>query len=109
MSALTISDRAAAEIQKGLTAENPDAFLRLEVLGGGCSGFQYRFRFETDSRTDDHVFTHANGIGVHIDPESLELLTGSVIDYKEDMMGSAYVVTNPNADVSCGCGNSFSI
>lgn len=106
---ITIADRAALEIQKNLAKEPQGSFLRLEVLGGGCSGFQYRFLFDTKPLEDDEVFTHENGVAVHVDPSSFELLQGSTIDYKEDMIGSAFVVVNPNADSSCGCGNSFSI
>ncbi|USO01797.1 MAG: iron-sulfur cluster assembly accessory protein [Alphaproteobacteria bacterium] len=110
MPTLTLTDRAAAEIQKSLTHEPTGSFLRLEVLGGGCSGFQYRFRFDTLVQGDDRCFANDSfGVALHVDPSSFTLLQGSTVDYKEDLMGAAYVVINPNAEVSCGCGNSFSL
>ncbi|MGH6981974.1 MAG: iron-sulfur cluster insertion protein ErpA [Stellaceae bacterium] len=86
----------------------PNAFLRLAVSGGGCSGFQYGFSFD-DARQDDDVSFERNGVTLVIDNVSLELLKGAEIDFVEDMMGASFPVRNPNAATSCGCGNSFSV
>jgi iron-sulfur cluster insertion protein len=86
----------------------PGAFLRLAVSGGGCSGFQYGFSFD-DARADGDVAFERDGVILVIDNISLDLVKGAEIDFVEDMMGSSFQVRNPNAETSCGCGNSFSI
>src|SRR6185312_6055680 len=86
----------------------PDAFLRLAVSGGGCSGFQYGFSFD-DTRQDDDAVFERDGVALVVDNVSLELVKGAEIDFVEDMMGAAFQVRNPNAASSCGCGNSFSV
>ena len=88
--------------------EANDIFLRVAVLGGGCSGFQYTFNFD-DARTDDDMVIAKDGAVVVIDSTSMDLLRGSQIDFVEDMVGSAFAIKNPNATSSCGCGNSFSV
>jgi iron-sulfur cluster insertion protein len=85
-----------------------EAFLRIAVSGGGCSGFQYGFTFDDRTNADDRVFER-DGVRVVVDDTSLDLLNGAEIDFVEDMMGAAFQVRNPNAASSCGCGNSFSI
>lgn len=111
---LSITDRACRKIASLCDIEkskNPAAvpYLQLKVEGGGCSGFQYHIDFAL-SPTDDEVYFHGGeGIDVGIDLTSLEILTGSVIDYEEDMIGSAFSIKNPNATSSCGCGSSFSV
>jgi len=85
-----------------------DAFLRIAVSGGGCSGFQYGFSFD-DQRNEDDVVFERDGIAVVVDEVSLGLLHGAEIDFVEDLMGASFQVRNPNAASSCGCGNSFSI
>jgi iron-sulfur cluster insertion protein len=85
-----------------------DAFLRIAVSGGGCSGFQYGFTFD-DQRNDDDVIFERDGVGVVVDEVSLDLLNGAEIDFVEDLMGASFQIRNPNAASSCGCGNSFSI
>jgi iron-sulfur cluster insertion protein len=85
-----------------------DAFLRISVSGGGCSGFQYGLSFDDQKNPDDFAFEHGD-IEVVIDDVSLDLLNGAVIDFVEDMMGASFQIKNPNAASSCGCGNSFSI
>jgi len=95
---------AALRVQE--RAEN--AWLRIAVSGGGCSGFQYGFSFD-DERNEDDVVFERDGIGVVVDEASLELLNGAEIDFVEDLMGAAFQIRNPNAASSCGCGNSFSI
>jgi iron-sulfur cluster insertion protein len=88
--------------------EAADAFLRIAVSGGGCSGFQYGFSFDDQRNEDDIVFAQG-GIEVVVDEVSLELLHGAEIDFVEDLMGASFQIRNPNAASSCGCGNSFSI
>ena len=87
-------------------AEN--AFLRISVSGGGCSGFQYGFAFDEQRHADDFVFER-DGVAVVVDDVSLGLLNGAELDFVEDLMGASFQVHNPNAASSCGCGNSFSI
>jgi iron-sulfur cluster insertion protein len=86
----------------------PGLMLRLTVSGGGCSGFQYRFSFDSAVAGDDRVFDR-DGARVVTDECSLGLLGGATLDYVEDLMGAAFQVRNPNAASSCGCGNSFSV
>ena len=86
----------------------PDAFLRLAVSGGGCSGFQYNFSFDRARNGDDLAFER-DGVTLIIDEVSLDLVKGAEIDFVEDMMGASFQVKNPNAASSCGCGNSFSL
>lgn len=106
---VTLSASAAKRVAALKVQENtPNAFLRLAVSGGGCSGFQYGFSFDEAKNADDHVFER-DGVSLVIDEVSLELVKGAEIDFVEDMMGAAFQVKNPNAASSCGCGNSFSI
>ena len=106
---VAVSESAARRIAYLKAQEDAaDAFLRVSVSGGGCSGFQYGFSFD-DTRQDGDVVFERGGIPVFIDDTSLDLLNGAEIDFVEDMMGAAFQVRNPNAASSCGCGNSFSI
>ncbi|MQP65281.1 iron-sulfur cluster insertion protein ErpA [Niveispirillum sp. SYP-B3756] len=106
---MSLTASAAARIAKLATLEgNPDQMLRLTVSGGGCSGFQYGFSFDTAVNEDDHLFARDNAKMV-VDDTSLDLLAGAEIDYVEDLMGSYFKVNNPNAASSCGCGASFSV
>ena len=82
--------------------------LRVAVLGGGCSGFQYEFALE-DGPAGDDVVIEEHGQRVLIDPESLPFLAGSVVDFKDELIGARFAVDNPNATATCGCGTSFSI
>jgi iron-sulfur cluster insertion protein len=88
--------------------EAENAFLRITVSGGGCSGFQYGFTFDDHRHADDSVFER-DGVAVVVDDVSLGLLNGAQIDFVEDLMGASFQINNPNAASSCGCGNSFSI
>src|SRR4051812_10638410 len=88
--------------------EAANAFLRISVSGGGCSGFQYGLDFDNTQNPDDHVFERGD-IAVVVDDVSLDLLNGAEIDFVEDLMGASFQIRNPNAASSCGCGNSFSI
>jgi iron-sulfur cluster insertion protein len=106
---IVITDNAARRIAVLKQQEEAeDAFLRIAVSGGGCSGFQYGLSFDAQKNPDDFVFEHA-GVGVVIDDTSLDLLNGAEVDFVEDMMGASFQIKNPNAASSCGCGNSFSI
>ncbi len=98
--------RRIASLKALEQAEN--AFLRIAVSGGGCSGFQYGFSFD-DQRNEDDVVFERDGIAVVVDDVSLGLLSGAEIDFVEDLMGASFQIRNPNAASSCGCGNSFSI
>lgn len=106
--AVTVTDRAARRIAEIVAREAGTPMLRVSVEGGGCSGFQYRFDLVSASEADDLVI-EKGGARVLIDPVSLGLLTGSEIDFVDDLIGAAFKVTNPNATASCGCGTSFSI
>ena len=109
LQSLALTDNCAKRISKLMEIEsNPNLMLRLTVLGGGCSGFQYKFGLDDLVTDDDTTFTH-NGSQVVTDGVSLELLDGSVVDYKEDLGGSYFSISNPNATANCGCGVSFSI
>ncbi|MBV9521704.1 MAG: iron-sulfur cluster insertion protein ErpA [Alphaproteobacteria bacterium] len=106
---ITVSESAARRIAVLKVQENAEnAFLRIAVSGGGCSGFQYGFTFDDTRQEGDVVFLR-EGVEVIVDETSLELLDGAEVDFVEDMMGASFRITNPNAASSCGCGNSFSI
>ena len=104
-----VTERAAARIRQLREAEGNDALmLRVTVSGGGCSGFQYGFSFDDKIEEEDLIFER-DGVKVVIDDVSLDFLTNGEVDFKEDLMGSYFVIENPNATSSCGCGTSFSI
>lgn len=103
-----ISDSAARRIAAIVADEAAGAALRVEVLAGGCNGFQYKFDLTGAIEAEDHVFRR-DGATVVVDPASLDLLAGSELDYKDTLMGAYFAVGNPNAKTSCGCGTSFSV
>jgi iron-sulfur cluster assembly accessory protein len=105
---VTISERAAKRIAEILKEEPGPALLRVAVLGGGCSGFQYDFRLDASRNDDDLVIAHGGAV-VAIDSVSLDFLKGAEIDFVDEMIGAAFKVKNPNATSSCGCGTSFSV
>jgi iron-sulfur cluster insertion protein len=106
---ITLTDTAIAKIADLLAEENnPDTKLRVFVQGGGCSGFSYGFTFDDIVAEDDTVFSEA-GISLLVDAMSYQYLMGAEIDYKETLMNSSFVINNPNASSSCGCGSSFSV
>ncbi len=106
---LTITDSCARRIKALREMEgNADLMLRVAVSGGGCSGFQYGFSLDDTITDDDLTFEHAD-VMIVVDETSLGLLKGSEVDYREDLGGAFFQVTNPNATSSCGCGSSFSI
>ena len=102
-----LTDRAAARIA-AIAAAGDRAALRVAVLAGGCSGFQYRFELDQAAAPDDVVVEHG-AARVLIDPASLDLLAGAELDYTDELMGSHFAVRNPNARSACGCGTSFSV
>jgi iron-sulfur cluster insertion protein len=106
---ISVTDSAARRIAALKEQEEAaDAFLRIAVSGGGCSGFQYGLSFDAQKNPDDFVF-EKSGVTVVVDDVSLDLLNGAEIDFVEDLMGASFQIRNPNAASSCGCGNSFSI
>lgn len=105
---ITVSERAARRIGEILNTEPDGSMLRVSVEGGGCSGFQYKFDVERDRAGDDLVITRDKAV-VLIDPVSVNYLSGSEIDYVDDLIGASFKIINPNATASCGCGTSFSI
>ena len=106
--AVSVSDRAAKRIAEIIADEPSGTALRVSVEGGGCSGFQYKFDLAPKAEADDLVIEKA-GIMVLIDPMSLEYMSGSEIDFVDDLVGAAFKVQNPNATASCGCGTSFTL
>jgi len=104
----SVTESAAKRIAFLAAREAKPVMMRVAVLGGGCSGFQYNFSFE-ESRNSDDLLIERDGASVLVDSTSLELLKGSELDYVEEMVGSSFQVKNPNATSSCGCGNSFSV
>jgi iron-sulfur cluster assembly accessory protein len=106
--AVSLSERAAKRIAEIAAGEPDTPLLRVSVEGGGCSGFSYKFDLVAASDPDDLVIERA-GARVLIDPVSLQYLTGSEIDFVDDLIGSTFKIHNPNATASCGCGTSFSI
>lgn len=116
--AIIFTDAAAKKV-KGLIdeEENPNLSLRVYITGGGCSGFQYGFMFEESIREDDLIVEKqvdgddkiaAGQVRLLVDPLSLQYLKGATIDYREDINGAQFVIRNPNAKTTCGCGSSFS-
>lgn len=105
---IEITTAAAKQILELLKNEVPGSFLRIDVTGGGCSGFKYNFTFDTAKNGEDVSFTQ-HGANVVVDVISLGILDGSELDYVTEMMGASFIMRNPNAAASCGCGSSFSI
>ena len=106
---LVFTDAAAAKVAALITEEgNPDLKLRVFVQGGGCSGFQYGFTFDEAVNEDDTTMSK-NGVSLLIDAMSYQYLIGAEIDYKEDLQGAQFVIKNPNASTTCGCGSSFTV
>jgi iron-sulfur cluster insertion protein len=105
---LIFTDSAADKVKQLVDEEgNPELKLRVFVQGGGCSGFQYGFTFD-EVINDDDTQMSKNGVTLLIDAMSLQYLVGAEIDYKEDLQGAQFVIKNPNATTTCGCGSSFS-
>jgi iron-sulfur cluster insertion protein len=105
---LVFTDSAAAKVSELIREEgNPNLKLRVFVSGGGCSGFQYGFTFDENEEADDTCVEN-QGVRLLVDPMSFQYLTGAEIDYREDLEGAQFVIRNPNAQTTCGCGSSFS-
>jgi len=105
---LVFTDAAASKVKDLIEEEKNDSLkLRVFVSGGGCSGFQYGFTFDENIQDGD-TKVEKNGVTLLVDPMSFQYLTGAEIDYKEDLEGSQFVIKNPNATTTCGCGSSFS-
>ena len=106
---LKITDSAADKVKQLLAEEdNPNLKLRVYITGGGCSGFQYGFKFDDEVNEGD-TDVEKNGITVVIDPMSYQYLVGAEVDFIDDLEGARFVIRNPNATTTCGCGSSFSI
>jgi len=106
---IIFTEAAADKVRDLLIDEgNPDLKLRVFVQGGGCSGFQYGFTFDEDVAEDDTAL-QKKGVQLLVDPMSFQYLVGAEIDYKEDLEGAQFVIRNPNATTTCGCGSSFSV
>ena len=106
---LVFTDAAADKVGKLIEQEgNAELKLRVYISGGGCSGFQYGFTFD-DATQDGDTEIENRGVSLLIDPMSVQYLTGAEIDYKEDLSGAQFIIRNPNASTTCGCGSSFSV
>ena len=101
---IDFTEEANTQIKRIVSEQEKDCYFRISVLGGGCSGFKYNFSFDEKIEKDDVIFNKTI-----IDQNSLKIINGSVIDYKKEMIGSSFVIENPKALSSCGCGMSFSI
>lgn len=106
---VTLTESAAARVQTLMEMEGkPNLMLRLGVSGGGCSGFQYGISLD-DQVNDDDVVTEQHGVKLVVDQTSLDVLSGTQVDFVEDLMGASFQFSNPNATSTCGCGSSFSV
>ncbi|MSP03807.1 MAG: iron-sulfur cluster assembly accessory protein [Acetobacteraceae bacterium] len=103
-----LTDRAAQRIAEIAANVGPGKAMRVAVLAGGCSGFQYKFEMPAEAEPDDLIIERG-AAKVLVDPASLDLLAGSELDYTDELMGSHFAVRNPNATSACGCGTSFSV
>lgn len=102
-----VTPKAVEKIRQAFAREKVSGGLRLGVLGGGCSGLSYQFKFATQPRPNDHVF-HFEDVQVFVDPKSMVFLDGMTLDWKDSLLQSGFVFNNPHASKSCGCGTSFS-
>lgn len=106
---LVFTDSAAAKVKQLIADEDNEALmLRVFISGGGCSGFQYGFSFE-ENMTDGDTIVEKAGVKLLIDPMSIQYLGGAEIDYSEGLQGAQFVIRNPNARTTCGCGSSFTV
>ncbi len=106
---LVFTDAAARKVSELIEEEdNPDLMLRVFVAGGGCSGFQYGFTFDEKIEEGDSSVEN-QGVTLVVDPMSVQYLMGAEIDYKEDLQGAQFIIRNPNASTTCGCGSSFTV
>jgi iron-sulfur cluster insertion protein len=106
---ISFTEAAARKVMELILEEqNPALKLRVYITGGGCSGFQYGFTFDENS-ADDDIKVSRDGVTMVVDPLSFQYLTGAEVDYTENLQGAQFVIRNPNASTTCGCGSSFSI
>ena len=105
---IALSERAAHKVRELIHEEGGDLKLRVFITGGGCSGFSYGFTFD-EAVADDDAVVERDGVTVVVDSLSYQYLSGAEVDYSEDLQGAQFVVSNPNAASTCGCGNSFAI
>lgn len=106
---LAFTDAAAQKVGQLIEQEgNPELKLRVYIQGGGCSGFQYGFTFDEEMQEGD-TSVEKLGVTLLVDPMSVQYLTGAEIDYREDLTGAQFIIRNPNATTTCGCGSSFSV
>lgn len=104
---VTLTEKAGEKVKEILVAEEKLGYgLRVQVSGGGCSGFQYGMSFEEKANEGDHIY-ESYGIRFFVDPDSVPLLEGVKVDYVESVQGAGFAIQNPNAKSSCGCGKSF--
>lgn len=107
--AMSFTDSAARKVKTLIEEEGNDNLkLRVYITGGGCAGFSYGFKFDEDAKEDDTQVEN-QGVTLLVDPMSIQYLAGSEVDYTEGLQGAQFVVKNPNATSTCGCGSSFSI
>jgi iron-sulfur cluster assembly protein/iron-sulfur cluster insertion protein len=105
---ITLTDNASLKVKELISQEGQDGLmLRVAVRPGGCSGFSYEMFFDSEKDTEDMV-AEQGGVPVVVDPSSAQLLSGAVLDYKDGLQGAGFAIDNPNAQKTCGCGNSFS-
>jgi iron-sulfur cluster insertion protein len=106
---LQFTQAAARKVRELMLEEgNPALKLRVYIQGGGCSGFQYGFSFDEESQDDD-LAVQTDGVTLIVDPVSLQYLSGAEVDYSESLQGAQFVIRNPNAKTTCGCGSSFAV
>lgn len=109
LESIVLTDAAVARVAELIATEGkPELKLRVYVQGGGCSGFQYGFALEEAVGQDDRVMTQ-DGVSLLVDAASYPLLVGTEIDYRDELQGAQFVVSNPNAQATCGCGSSFTV
>ena len=105
---ITLTDKASVKVKELMDAEGVDELaLRVAVRPGGCSGYSYEMFFDSEIAEDDHAETYGP-VKVVVDPMSAQLLTGATLDYKDGLQGAGFAIDNPNAQKTCGCGQSFS-
>lgn len=105
---IEVTNSATEKIRGMLDGNNPGGLLRLGVVGGGCSGLQYKFKYESKPRGNDNVFD-VDGVQLCVDPKSYEYLDGMTLDYMETLLEQRFLFKNPKAEKSCGCGKSFQV
>jgi iron-sulfur cluster assembly protein len=104
---IDVTPKAVSKIREAFAKQGVTGGLRLGVLGGGCSGLSYQFKFDAKPRANDHIFEF-DGIQVFVDPKSMVFLDGMTLDWKDSLIQSGFAFDNPHAKKSCGCGTSFS-